>query len=66
MEEALQVTKTLADNCRTKGTAFRLGVRKFYSRKKCFGALPGAGYKFLWLVCGTYYTLLCGQRNASP
>jgi hypothetical protein len=27
MEDALQVTKNLADNCRTKGTAFRLGVR---------------------------------------
>lgn len=26
MEEALQATKILADNCREKGTAFRLGV----------------------------------------
>lgn len=26
MQDALQVTKVLADNCRTKGTAFRLGV----------------------------------------
>ncbi|KAJ3672250.1 hypothetical protein LUZ60_006971 [Juncus effusus] len=26
MEDALKVTKTLADNCRTKGTAFRLGA----------------------------------------
>jgi hypothetical protein len=26
MQDALQVTKVLADNCRSKGTAFRLGV----------------------------------------
>ncbi|KAJ4762437.1 Patatin [Rhynchospora pubera] len=26
MEDALQLTKNLADNCRTKGTAFRLGA----------------------------------------
>lgn len=26
MQDALQVTKDLADNCRSKGTAFRLGV----------------------------------------
>jgi hypothetical protein len=26
MQDCLQVTKVLADNCRTKGTAFRLGV----------------------------------------
>lgn len=27
MEEALKATKILSDNCRLKGTAFRLGVR---------------------------------------
>ena len=31
MEDALKATKVLAEDCRTKGTAFRLGVFLYYS-----------------------------------
>ena len=30
MEEALKATKILADNCRSRGTAFRLGVLVYF------------------------------------
>lgn len=34
MQEALKATKILAEDCRNRGTAFRLGVRHFFSCAK--------------------------------
>jgi len=43
MEEALTATKILAEDCRNRGTAFRLGVR-----------IPQFSHYFIYLLCYCY------------
>ena len=59
MQDALQVTKDLADNCRSKGTAFRLGVcvfplHLFFPRgKPNFNYTEPGRFSFMFTKCVT-------------
>lgn len=55
MQEALQVTKKLAEDCRLKGTAFRLGVCNYSSIE---GWLTSFGLLLLLYI----YKRICSNK----
>lgn len=52
MEEALEATKVLAQDCRSRGTAFRLGV--YFSTFLLNVANKWVGWAVLWVQIGRW------------